>query len=463
MPGRCRSTPTKNKMKNPLINKILADAEIKSARYTKLLEGGNDMTEAETTEAAGLAGELKGLKLQVRDLYEADQAVGEFKSLLSNPNSPFVLGGKPQDFGTAEVGKDGKVEGIKGIDKDTLNSIATKSYTDSWMEYMDKGMHGMSEGARKALAEGADGSGGFLVPEQMQQMLVQKTATPTRVWDRARQFTTGRDHLSFPTNIWASDDIYTSPIRLTKTGEVPADVTTALQTDPTFGIARIQIYTYMVNGEITKDFIEDSMFDMMGFVASKYQEAANILKDYKAILGSGIGDVVGLLANPGGSVGGHTQPLTVNLGSPMTGTGIVNLAYKLPEQYDENAVFIFNKVNTQRTIAGLKDSSNRFLFSGENYGDTGIASARPKELLGYQYVRSGLMPDAVDASDVSIANAYPIIFGDMSGYYAIERVGLAIQVLQETKAKVNKVELVGRLRIGGQPVEDWKFKVGKIA
>ena len=440
----------------PQIAKIMGVAEAKSAQFKKLMEAGNDMTAAEAKEAGDLSGEIKGLRDQAKDLYESYNIGNEFKSLLRDPKSPFAFGGEAKADEVAEIDK-GQIKNIKGMTPETLALIATKSYSDSWREYLSKGFHGLGDGARKTLVEGADAGGGFLVPEQVQQMLVQKKPTPTRVAANVRHWTTGRDELTFPKNLWGTDDIYTSPIRMTKTGEVPVSATTAAQTDPTFGSTRIQIYTYMVNGQITKDLLEDAMFDLQSFLVEKYQEASDILKDLKVLSGTGIGDVTGILANPGGTVGGQTQPAVVNIGAPMTGTGVLNLAYAVPEQYDENCKFVMNKVNGLRTIATLQDSYGRFLFSGPDYGSSGIATARPKELVGYPYMLSGLMPDP------GSSNQYPLIFGDLSGYYLVERVGLSIQVLDQTRATLNQIQLVGRLRFGGQPVEDWKLKVGKNA
>lgn len=438
------------------IKKILNDAETKSAKFNKLMEGGNDLTQTETAEAASLSAELKVLKAQTRELCEGAELAAEFKSLLSNPESPFHFGGKvkPDSEGVIDGGK--TLKGIKGMSDEVLATIATKSYNDSWREYLSKGFHGLQDGSRKALLEGSDAGGGFLVPEQVQQMLVEKKPTPTRIASNVRHWTTGRDELTFPKNIWGTDDIYTSPIRMTKTGEVPASASTAQQTDPTFGSTRIQIYTYMVNGQITRDLLEDALFDMQAFLVEKYGEARDILRDLKVLSGTGIGEVTGILANPGGTVGGQTQPAIVKINDALSGTGIINLAYSVPEQYDENCKFVMNKVNGLRTIASLTDQNGRFLFSGPDYGDTGVATARPKEILGYPYLLSGLMPDPA-------SNAFPIIMGDLSGYYLVERVGLSIQVLDQTKATLNQIELVGRLRFGGQPVEDWKIKVGKQA
>jgi HK97 family phage major capsid protein len=439
------------------ITQLRQDAKAKHAEFTKLMAGGNDLTSAEIKRAGDLRAELRELKSTLEKAVEKQSADEELKSFFSDPSSPFNFGGAATPDQMALVdGRTGKVEGIKGLTEAQLSAVSTGSYKSAFFQYLARGRDGISMDSLKALSEGADGGGGFLVPEEMQQLLVQKNPTPTRMHSNVRRFVTGRDHLKFPKNLWTSDNVYTSPIRLTQTGEVPASASTAAQTDPTFGEAHIQVYTHMVSGQITKDLLEDNMFDVQQFLVDKYHEAADILMDQRILTGTGVGQVTGILANPNGTIGGQKQPATVSLGDPITGDGIINLAYTLPEQYEGNTNFVLNKVDVLRFISTLKDGNSRYLFASGQYGDAGIASARPKELVGYPFILSGLMPNRG-------TNNYPIIFGDLSGYYFVERAGMTIQVLDQTQAKLNQIELVGRIRFGGQTVEDWKILVGQQA
>jgi len=112
-------------------------------------------------------------------------------------------------------------------------------------------------------------------------------------------------------------------------------------------------------------------------------------------------------------------------------------------------------VSAKRTIDKLKDQQLRYLFA-YGYQDSGLAGSRVDTLLGYPVVYSGLMPNVAN-------NAYPVISGDWSGYYLVNRLGLSIQVLLERYAENNKVGLVGRFRHGGRPVENWKLIAHKVS
>jgi HK97 family phage major capsid protein len=161
----------------------------------------------------------------------------------------------------------------------------------------------------------------------------------------------------------------------------------------------------MMSMPLTRDMVEDSAFELVGWVSQKFREQIDLLYDNEILNGNSIGGPAGVLLNPGGT----DQPAIVVSGNAATLTpdGIVNLAYSLPEQYDANARFAFNKTNTGAAIALMKDSANRYLFATGGYGDTGVANARPTSLVGYPYGYSGFMPNVG-------ANAFPIVFGDWS-------------------------------------------------
>jgi HK97 family phage major capsid protein len=345
-------------------------------------------------------------------------------------------------------------EGDLGLDKKTLGAISSKAYHEAFRNYLRRGKDGLGATDFKTLQEGTDSAGGFLVPEDMMNTIISKQPTPTRVSGLVTGLTTGRDSLSIPKVNYATDDLYTSGIRVTKTGEVPASSTVHRVTDPVFGMVKIPVHTFMMSMPLTNDMVEDSAFSLAAWVAGKFSETVDLLFDNEILNGNAIGGPAGILLNPGGA----DQPAIVVSGNAgtLTPDGIINLAYSLPEQYDVNARFILNKTNTGAAIATMKDTANRYLFSTGDYGGAGIATARPTSLVGYPYVFSGFMPNVG-------ANAFPIIFGDFGGYYLVNRVGFSVQVLRELYSELNQIVVLGRLRFGGQVAEPWKLKIQKVS
>jgi HK97 family phage major capsid protein len=307
----------------------------------------------------------------------------------------------------------------------------------------------------KTLQEGVDGSGGFVVPDDILQMIIQRKPTPTRVSGRVTRLTTSRDRLVIPKVNYSADDIYSTGVRATWTGEIPSSSTAHRVTDPAFGQVGIPVHTAMMSMPVTNDQIEDAMFPLVQWASGKFGETIEILYDDKIINGTGLGQPAGILLSPGAA----NQPAVVGSGSSgaLTADGIINLAFSLPEQYDgENTSFLMNKTDALKKVALLKDSNNRYLF-GMGVNDSGLSvPIRDRKLLGYDVMLSQLMPSVS-------ANSYPIVFGDFTGYYLVNRVGFSIQVLRELYAETNQVLLLGRIRLGGQVVEDWKLKIQQAA
>lgn len=292
-----------------------------------------------------------------------------------------------------------------------------------------------------------------LVPEDFMEKIIARMPTPTRVNGYVTQLTTGRDALVIPKVNYATDDLYTTGMRITWTGEVPASSTVSRVTEPVFGQARIPVYTAMMSIPLTNDMIEDSAFPLVDWISGKFAETVDLLYDNMILNGTGIGQPAGILVNPGGGTA-NENPAVVKSGSntAITADTLIATALALPEQYDENGRWVFNKTNFGLAVAQLKDSQNRYLW-GSGYQDSGVAPTfKDRLLVGYPVAFSGFMPN------IGAAN-FPAIFGDFTGYYKVNRIGFSVQVLRELYAETNQILILGRIRFGGQVAEPWKLKV----
>lgn len=422
----------------------------------------------ETTRVEGLLAEGHALKAQIEQaerLGELTDYAGKSAGMLPMAGMPLVLSGGQAGEATVETARDERsgLSSVKllqdygeGIYNPRLQATTgTKAYRDSFRNYIQ---HGKDVGPThmKTLQDASDASGGFLVPTDMADRIISRAPTPTRVASKVTQLTTSRDQLGIPRVNYSLDDNYTTGIRVTWTGETPASSTAMRVTDPVFGMTNIPVFTAMLSIPLTNDLIEDSQFPVISYITGKFAETVDLLRDNMILNGTGIGQPTGILANIGGDTNVSPAYVASTNASALTADGIVRLATALPEQYDDNATFIFNKTNTMQAIALLKDAQNRYLF-GVGYQDSGLSpSLRNRQLLGYDVTLSGFMPNIAP-------NAFPIIFGDPRGYYLVNRVTFSIQVLRELYAETNQILLVGRLRFGGQVAEGFRLKVGKVS
>lgn len=439
------------------IDKIKQDILSKGARYKSLMENGNDLSAAERKEVADLGPEIKNLKAEYDNLTQgASDADAAIKAVLNT------------GYGKETVEVDEKGTSLKGISDSQRAAISTNSYKNAFWEMLHVGPSRMSQSSYKAIQEGQDDAGGFLVPEQVNSEMIQKMQGLTPLSDNVRRRTTSRDSLSLPRNNYTTDNIFTSPVRLSQTGEIPAS--DANVTDPTFGLCRIDVNTFMAVENVTRDVIEDSLFDMTEFIAEKFAEAKAQQMEGFVISGTGIGQPSGILMAPGTTVAGDVQPDVVTLtwkalgstGSYIDWQTLSDMQFSIPEQYDQRSAFYFNKTRTGKMLARISDTTNQPIM---RYGfqDKGIGSGVSNSLLGDSYYYSNQMPSAVTSAGSGIASVYPVIYGDLMGYTMVERANLTIQVLDQTLATRNQLQLVGRWRIGGKVVEPWRMVVGQTA
>jgi len=75
-------------------------------------------------------------------------------------------------------------------------------------------------------------------------------------------------------------------------------------------------------------------------------------------------------------------------------------------------------------------------------------------LLGYPIIKDAFLPNISSTTT-------PLVFGDLTGYWIADRVGITVEVLRELRALRDEVIIYARKRVGGQLVHDWRVKLMK--
>lgn len=468
-------------MANDQLTKLYGDYKSLSDESTSILDkDAVEWTQEDAVRAAALPDEMKSLQGKITALEGLKAQTAEATKTLSESGGvkiPFST----QATATASNGNVNLPPGVQilgfqshhetgVLQNGVLQSDSLKAcFTDRQIKAMKNEDYSkafdhfircggqtalMNPDSYKMVQEGLDTGAGFVVPPDWQNRLIQKKPTPTRVNGRAQHLTTSRDRMILPIVPYATDDIYTSPARVAWTGETPSTDTKSRITESTFGQIEIPVYTALISVPITRDILEDSAVDIEQYYMSKFSETVDILYDDMILNGDGNGKPSGVLINPGGT----NQPaVTISTNSGAADADwIQDIAWSMPEQYEDQLAWYFNKTNAGRQIAKLKDGDGRYLWS--MYQESGLMISDPitrRALLGYNTVFSGLMPNIGTST-------YPVVFGDMSGYVVVDRVGLTIQVLNEMYAQQNYIVVLGRIRFGGKVVEPWKLKIGQI-
>lgn len=374
----------------------------------------------------------------------AEQVAKELYRSLSNGDYSQVLYEKQQAF----------LKYVRtGTEADTYAPIA-RAIVLTPSQIINIAAAGLTVKAVKAnMIEGSDELGGFVVPEDFRDGLIERLPGATVVRQRATVITTSRDTVSMA-RVTGGNNRYTGNVRWTMVDEEPT--ATEAATNATFGQLRMSIYTAMGHTQVSKNLLEDAMFDIGGYLSGELTSSSAIHEDELFLIGSGAGGPQGVLNGAVANQGPHNSDITVvNSGAAaaMTGDGLKKVPFGIAQQYRSNsAVWVMNKASVQDSTL-LKDGQGRYLYPQSDL--TGVAI--PTSLLGYGIAESEAMPNTA-------ANIHTIIFGDFMGYTIADRVGMSIERHNDsTTAKSNAVIFVARRRFGGQVTQGWRFAVQKIA
>jgi HK97 family phage major capsid protein len=456
---------------------LIRQMETKSAEVQTLLGKASGFTTDDAAKVKSLNAEITTLQEQV-ELIEQSQKTAAFLGAPANriplpgagglvsTKDAEVLGHTYAGYDLYEVSDSGKrLATVKSLETvghgtygmKTWQAIQQSSYIKAFAEYLRRGDK-MSATAFKDLQEGVDPQGGFWAPPQVIARIVTRMATPTRLGGRVTTITANGSSIMMPkNNYFDSNELYSTGFRVTYTGENPgADGTTKVSDDKLFGETKVDIFTAMMSTQIPREFAEDAGVDVLGWVVGKLNETVDLETDYSILFGTGAGRPLGIIPALGTfGVGDSIRIVNSGDANLLTPDGLIALIYSIPEQYINDAcASVMNRTNTAMKLRQLKDTAGRYLF-GTGYDQSGLADERNPKLVGYDNIFSGFMPNIA-------ANAFPVIFGDWTGYYHAVRLGLSVQVLQEKYAEQGRIGIVARFRHGGRPVEPWKLSAQKI-
>jgi HK97 family phage major capsid protein len=305
----------------------------------------------------------------------------------------------------------------------------------------------LSSVEQKALSEGTDTAGGFIVPPDVQAEMLARAAQQSVMRQNCRVVTTNRDILRYPAvapnagtyNGVSGASIYSSGFVGGWVGETPA----FSDTDPAFKTLDIPIRKLRVATRLSNDFIADAAVNILAWLAMNGAENMALTEDQGLLNGDGSAlQPMGLL-NVGFStvdVEGSTSNTISNTTSSLgSASKLITLAYTIPAQYASRSKWIMRR-SIEGKVRGLVDGSGRYLwppFTGSAFAAAG------GELLGYPVLHSDWMPDdGTDANQV-------VFLGDLSNYIVAQRTQVTSVVLRERYADSDQTAIILFERLGG--------------
>lgn len=303
---------------------------------------------------------------------------------------------------------------------------ARKSYMNAAIKALRSNFRDISN----ELKVGVDESGGYLVPEEMdneilksleEENIMRKLATSVQ--------TTGLHKINIavtrPTALWVEEG---------------GDFTFG---DGKFAQVTLDSHKLHVGIKVTDELLADSAFDLEGYIVEEFVRALSNAEEDAFLNGDGNHKPTGIFnSTKGGELGVTTKAQTI------TADELIQLVYSLDRPYRKNAAFILND-STVAQIRTFKDQNGVYMWQPS------LQVGEPDRLLGFPAYTSAFAPEAKKGN-------FAIAFGDFSYYKIGDRGYRSFQDLKELFAGQGMTGFLAKERVDGVLVLREAVKLLKI-
>lgn len=296
---------------------------------------------------------------------------------------------------------------------------ASDAYKDAfWKQVRNQSSYEV----RNALQEGIDSEGGYLVPDEFENTLVQGLTENAIIRSHAHVITT-------------SNGLHKIPVVASHGSAAWIDENGAYtESDESFGQVQLDAHKVGTIIKVSEELLNDSAFDLEDYITSEFVRRIGDKEEEAFLTGNGTAKPTGILnATGGGQVG-----VTAASATAITADELIDLYYSLKAPYRKNAIWILND-STVKLIRKLKDSTGQYLWQ------PAIKDGEVNTILGRPYFTSAYAP-------VAAAGASAVIFGDLSYYWIGDRQGISLKRLNELYAGNGQIGFLASKRLDGKLV-----------
>lgn len=290
--------------------------------------------------------------------------------------------------------------------------------SDEYRKDMLKAIRSNFKQVTNLLQEGVDTDGGYLVPEEYDNRLIDVLNENNIMRVLGTKITTSGLHrititATKPAALWVEEG-----------GKIPFS-------DSTFGQITIDAFKLAVGVKVTNELLYDSMFPLESYIIEQFGKAMGNAEEDAFLNGDGKKKPLGIFHQDGGAISDVTTT-----GGSISSDDIISLVYALGRPYRQKAKFIMND-QTIAVIRKLKDGNGSYMWQPS------IKEGEPDRLLGYPVFTSAYAP-IVEAGKPAIA------FGDFSYYNIADRGTRSIQELTELYAETDTTGFIAKERVDGK-------------
>ena len=301
--------------------------------------------------------------------------------------------------------------------------------SDAYKKAFWNGMRSKYASVSNVLSEGTDSEGGYLVPDEYENTLVQALEGENVIRGRSHVITTSSGTHKIPVVASKGEASW-----IDENGAYPED-------DDTFAQVNIDAHKIGTIIKVSEELLNDSAFNLESYFAQEFGRRIGTKEEEAFINGNGSSKPTGILTSA--EVG-----VTAASDKAITADELIDLFYSLKGVYRRNAVWVLNDT-TVKAIRKLKDNNGQYIWQ------PALKDGDHDTLLGRPILTTGAMPEIA-------ADAKPVIFGDLSYYWIGDRQGVTFKRLNERYADMGQVGFLASKRVDGKLVLPEAIKVLKM-
>lgn len=286
-------------------------------------------------------------------------------------------------------------------------------YRDGFERYIRGRM--LTADEQRALSEGTDSEGGYLVPNEWNDAIIQKLNEENVMRQLSTVVTTQTGTFNIPV------------VTNSATAAWISEGGTITEADTVFANYSMSAFKAGRTMKVSRELLADQRFNLVNFITDDFSRSINTLTEAAYVDGSGTGQPQGIIYNS--NVG-----VTAAGAAAITADELISLNYSLKPQYRSRPSTAWLMADaTIKAIRQLKDTTNQYLWQ------PGLRDGEPDRLLGKPVYASSHMPAMTTLKK-------SVVFADFSFFWIGDRQGIEMQRLTELYAATGQDGFIGTMR-----------------
>ncbi|MGP4669361.1 phage major capsid protein [Agrobacterium pusense] len=305
----------------------------------------------------------------------------------------------------------------------------------AFVSYLRRGVERISPDEVKALTVSDSANGGYLAPSEFGNELIKLLNEYSPIRSYARVVSISAPEIVYPRRVSG-----TAATWVDETGD-------RTESGMTFEQVKLTPFELATYTDVSNQLLEDNAYGLEGELIADYAESFGKTEGLAFVKGTGTGQPKGIMT----ATGIKEVKTGVAAAFPSTNPAdvIIGMYHAIATSHAQNGAWLMNR-NTLSVIRQWKDGTGRYLVLDP------ITAGGVMTLLGRPIVE---MPDMDDIG----AGKFPILFGDLSGYRIIDRVGLSTLRDPYSLATKGQVRFHARKRVGADVTHPDRFVKLKVA